>query len=97
MGLDVGVIKKIEHLEQPSDTVKNFANEIINDDRVCTCAGFGGALVFAFKDQLQKRAGEYTNTMQELHEITEWLDSLPWDKDDYIRLYFNWSRREIWQ
>jgi len=92
MGLEVGVIPKIEYSFHAPQEAKRFVAYLMTGSLWIAARGHGQALGFWTKQQMASDFNAYRHegNPDEIEEkaITDWLSSLPWD-NDYIRLYFN--------
>jgi hypothetical protein len=87
MGLDVGKVT-IEYLPRPEGLAKEFAWHLASE---ASCWSDGNAFGFYFRSELEKQAKAFAKENILAEEILkDWIDSLPWDENDYCHLTFNW-------
>lgn len=93
MGLDVGVIANIDYSFNIPYDAREFALFLMVDSSQVAAHGEGQALGFWTKDEMAADFRIYLDEKEpetiEEQTIIDWLASLPWDDDNYIRLYFN--------
>ena len=90
MPLEVAEIT-INWLKAPTGAAHAFANSLVEGSDAW---GPGIAFGFYSRDDLVSEAQRYCSanptTTQERDEIRRWIEGLPYDKSDFVALYFSW-------
>ncbi|RJO61951.1 MAG: hypothetical protein C4542_05210 [Dehalococcoidia bacterium] len=91
MGLDIGKVS-IEYLPRPSSKAANEFAQWLAEEADCT--GDENSFGFFLKDKVLGMVEEYGQdeelSQKDIKKITRWVESLPWDEDGCLTLYFSW-------
>lgn len=87
VGMDIGKVE-IERLLRPQGLAYKFIRELAAR---ADCVGEGNAFGFYFRSEMEAEAKEFAKGNPLAEDILmDWVASLPWDKDNYLALTFNW-------
>ncbi len=90
MGFDVGVMN-VEYLERPRGIVYEFIVELAIS---AGCSGEGNAFGFFSKGEMEERMASFLEgnaaSQEQVKELEQWVESLPWSSYGGITLSFNW-------
>ncbi|MCL0088785.1 hypothetical protein M1O54_00220 [Dehalococcoidia bacterium] len=91
MGLDISTFTTSPIEEPESLAAYEFAQALAGE---CSCIGEGMAFGWFTRIEVMWVLDAHTISKRLIREervqIQDWINSLPWDEHDCIRLYFNW-------
>ncbi|MCL0060669.1 hypothetical protein M1O12_03155 [Dehalococcoidia bacterium] len=91
MGLDISTFTTSPIEEPESLAAYEFAQVLAEK---CECIGEGQAFGWFSKDEVMGMLDDFAMSERLTHrlkgQVRDWINSLPWDEHDCIRLYFNW-------